>query len=1146
MKQWKKITIGCSSIALVMGTLFTASYAWFRTNNGATLTGQGATASAYFAGGDGSAEKPYIINAPIHLYNLAWLQYLGYFNQTDSSNVYQQKYFVLGADVDMSSTSANNWTLPPIGTTTNPFIGNFNGEGYTISNLSVDNAIGTGHITRKPSSVGSTLSGVNIVGTFGVIGPYGSVPAGYTYSSAVNSVSNVYLNNVEVKSQTSLTLIGIAAGYVNAAVTGVGVAGSKITVNSGVSALSSSLTTNISDYTTIGYATSAYLGQHYVSTSAITTPTKTTSFFSYKGSGSASGWGGSIGMQAIYDRLNTYRSDSADFPLGVETETRTYALGQTTPTVTTTNYASGYLNYYYDSTTDSNGNDNRLKGKYCFGWNNSDHTSNTNYIYLYGSEAETKAVTTTRTTQSVQTIDAYYVSSNGYYLTLDTNSGEIVGTTSQSSATKWIFSGSSGSITVSTIYNGTTYYLALGTGTPSITTTSTTINFASNRLYYISQGWFSNTNYYLYYSTSNGEWTASKKRNTAGTLTQTATTDTQTVTTTTTENTTESNGVTTPDTYFPLNVQGSKVNPTNPNLPSTTNTGYVVSGANFHNTDWPYRSGDVRVSSYPMSSIYYALNSNSYSNAALEVVTRTYKSGGFVRVTDNYNSAHSSVNGSLTTAYPSTPMTVANLGLTKYDDSRDTLGGLFYNETTGAASSTIYGLHFMNAPISSTNIATADLVRVKKPGLTQTDYTSYQMPRNSIDFNVDQRGFINFFAGSYFGGNNSFFSLNRITRKSGEKEIDTIKHITNIYALKDSSGNPMTSKDYIYKYEGDSTYSDGNTYSTIPTTWVEMFNSSWIEAPTILNPSGDAQGAVYYFEIPVNAGEFCLGSVTGKTGAYLLYLDISANAQEIDRTTVLEKITTTTGTYIYPLGVAVVSDPTTTKESVVALNSVAIALNAGFSGTITLSKSASTITFTSVSTSLTAGFKGDSIALAKAGSTDPPTVTPSSTTTSTMRRLTYIDYNVALGKYTTTSFWVVNTDGTDGTTQYSQTDNDGNAISNPTSYMDSATGTDKTFASGLPTITTITGDSILTYSYGFDAASSTITVNFSLTHAKDGSVSGYTYDNVTGYTITMASTTADLTVTVSVYNNAYVINFTANGTTTTVTAVGNTITVTHG
>jgi hypothetical protein len=34
---------------------------------------------------------------------------------------------------------------------------------------------------------------------------------------------------------------------------------------------------------------------------------------------------------------------------------------------------------------------------------------------------------------------------------------------------------------------------------------------------------------------------------------------------------------------------------------------------------------------------------------------------------------------------------------------------------------------------------------------------------------------------------------------------------------------------------------------------------------------------VYYFEIPVNAGEFALGSVEGHDGAYLIYLDLAAN-----------------------------------------------------------------------------------------------------------------------------------------------------------------------------------------------------------------------------------------------------------------------------
>ena len=35
--------------------------------------------------------------------------------------------------------------------------------------------------------------------------------------------------------------------------------------------------------------------------------------------------------------------------------------------------------------------------------------------------------------------------------------------------------------------------------------------------------------------------------------------------------------------------------------------------------------------------------------------------------------------------------------------------------------------------------------------------------------------------------------------------------------------------------------------------------------------------AVYYFEIPVNVGEYALGSASTGDGAYLMYLDIGAN-----------------------------------------------------------------------------------------------------------------------------------------------------------------------------------------------------------------------------------------------------------------------------
>lgn len=197
MKNWKKIALGISGLALMSASLFTVSMAWYQSLNKASINGeQGYTASAYFAGGDGSSASPYVINQPIHLYNLAWLQYLGYFNQT-KDGAYKQTYFVLGADLNMS-TSTINWTLPPIGTTDNPFIGNFDGGGYTISNLVVDNTLGDGHITRKPSII-SSITGVNIVGTFGVIGNY-NLSSSFTYDSATNAIKDFKLNDAEVKS----------------------------------------------------------------------------------------------------------------------------------------------------------------------------------------------------------------------------------------------------------------------------------------------------------------------------------------------------------------------------------------------------------------------------------------------------------------------------------------------------------------------------------------------------------------------------------------------------------------------------------------------------------------------------------------------------------------------------------------------------------------------------------------------------------------------------------------------------------------------------------------------------------------------------------------------------------------------------------
>ena len=81
-------------------------------------------------------------------------------------------------------------------------------------------------------------------------------------------------------------------------------------------------------------------------------------------------------------------------------------------------------------------------------------------------------------------------------------------------------------------------------------------------------------------------------------------------------------------------------------------------------------------------------------------------------------------------------------------------------------------------------------------------------------------------------------------------------------------------------------YSDINNVLTY---YEIIFNTDWITNPVNVQQRSQTdttynnQNRVYYFEIPCNKGEYALGSVDGKIGAYLLYLDIAANGgDEVD------------------------------------------------------------------------------------------------------------------------------------------------------------------------------------------------------------------------------------------------------------------------
>ena len=254
------------SFILVGCTLGISSLAWLaspKTNaNIEDMTGE-ATGS-YFEKGDGTESNPYGIANAKQLYYFSWLQDMGYFNEVDSkTNTVPTTYFELMDDID-----ASGYVLPPCGTETYPFVSNFDAKNYTISNLTISNTIETDYITQYPTRLdgkvnGSDETGVEqfngqaaIVGFFGIIGEYtdGSI----SYDSSANKVTNLYLDNLTIKTKKSNLLVGIFAGYVNGLIDNCGVHYAKMDIDGASSAIAGKFS-NVSSYTLIGaYNTTKY------------------------------------------------------------------------------------------------------------------------------------------------------------------------------------------------------------------------------------------------------------------------------------------------------------------------------------------------------------------------------------------------------------------------------------------------------------------------------------------------------------------------------------------------------------------------------------------------------------------------------------------------------------------------------------------------------------------------------------------------------------------------------------------------------------------------------------------------------------------------------------------------------------------------
>ncbi len=1115
-----------SGAAVVTGTV-----AWF--NQYAIINKDdspfgGSSSGAYFAYGNGtptSAEYPndrvYGITVPRHLYNLAWLQYLGYFNLEEENG--KQYYFELADNIDMTG-----WALPPIGTEEHPFIGNFNGNGYVVHGLTVSNKFSD--FTRHPGVVTSgNFEEPHILGFFGVIGNYDDIYGDSSdYSSAANEFINTGLTGITVKTYLKDSLMGVAAGYVSGNMKNVAVDASTINLDSSITGTTTSyggFTDNISDFSLVGFTTKKQQVKK-VDKSIYDVTVSDGYEFNASEQGDANGWGGSIDMMSVTQRLQRIRNTVSQSRFGWR-KTRDVHDGVPSGDYTVNATQSGTNNYtrlvnnndrigHFNFVTGDTNVNNRyalLGGGHLRVDNNYEKiehtgryiTDGTNYLTFDGSDLVNR---TDSSEASVWTFQQY--SSGVYYITTSYEGttyylyyyyGDLDITTGTGSTRRWRIndSGSNRDITYNgdtdyhltyaggwtlldtsgdpyyVIHDGNGHYMGATSGrVPTSVSAANAMKFGFNDTTGNYHGYYNldSTNYYLSFRNRNGYYLQVYPNNISATyrLYENAS-DTTCITNaygvgylrTTTSNSHAAyrttryvmydNGWTTttlagsatritidyidpsaftavlskttettvkgPDeelvdttskmnyeeddvTYFPLNT----VDNTSNYEPADNNTAYVVGGSSLTpSITYNDNVTNVRFGYYPIADYI----DNDY-NVSTGKFTHIYTINNNMQKVEITNS----------TAYE------------RLDDAKTNLGAVMKSDGTN-----VYGLHFMSAEISMEALTTAKYAKINKK-----EYTNYELPVNSIDFNLKEFGYVNFMAGSYFPGNSyqtrndSFFALYQIERlDSAPNKINKIYEVLNVYQhssktknysyvyqLKDTvTGSIVYTKPYKtvdavgtkeWLYDTEHEYTNNQYEPSLPANYNLVFNCASIKKNNL--SQSDFLYHAWYFEIPMNDGEFCLGSDSSGVGSYLMYLDIGANASKVQRTIFTEHFTSVESISNFPDGVALVTLPETFSKEVAVLDistdydcsdSACVEIKAGYTSTFTIDRNNGDVTLTRTNQSNAPPvYAGDEITLLHdSGSSTNLDIQIVSDDEYEVKRMTYYDVNVNLDALTVTT-----------------------------------------------------------------------------------------------------------------------------------------------
>ncbi len=164
-----------------------------------------------------------------------------------------------------------------------------------------------------------------------------------------------------------------------------------------------------------------------------------------------------------------------------------------------------------------------------------------------------------------------------------------------------------------------------------------------------------------------------------------------------------------------------------------------------------------------------------------------------------------------------------------------------------------YAIRFQS--INATNSGNwSNKIAVKINGVEKQNY---QFLKSAINFTVNKPGYITVVISSWSNMGTKMFDLFKINRNA-DNSIESVKQINKIYGVANS---------------GTYYYDDTSTSSNL------LFNFD--------NTHSLETNRFYYFEIPVNAGDYAVCKYSIKEGTdtstgYLNYLDIGANAGKSD------------------------------------------------------------------------------------------------------------------------------------------------------------------------------------------------------------------------------------------------------------------------